>query len=880
MPIPDVVTEQPQAWHVLAGDDVLARLDSQETGLTQAVAGTRLQSAGPNQLAESKPIRPWAMFLGQFKNLIIWVLIGAAGLSASLGEWIDAAAILVIVIVNAIIGFLQEYQAEQALAALRALAAPQARVRRGGQVQLLPSRLLVPGDIVLVEAGDTVPADLRLLSSAALRCQEAMLTGEAEAVDKSTAAIPEAEVPLGDRRNLLFMGTTVVNGTGEAVVVATGMATEIGRIAGLVASAAPETETPLQKRLADFGRKLVLVTLGIVTLIFLLGIWRGEPFVPLLLTAVSLAVAAIPEGLPAVVTIALALGVQRMARERALVRHMPAVETLGATTVICSDKTGTLTQGRMQVQEVATAEGMLARSDWAQAGPLWRVAVLCNDAHPDESGSGFVGDPTEGALLQAASSIGIHIQAERRDWPRIGVVPFDSDRKRMSALCTGPDDGRQVMVKGAPDVLFARCSQLWTEGTVVAMDPAWRSRLESLNADLAAQGLRVLAFAFRDCPPDADGAELLACEDGLTFAGLLGLADPPRPEAKQAIAQCRQAGIRVVMITGDQVATATAIGRQLGLVDEATGAMTGSELDTMDDDTLAERVAEVGVFARVTAAHKLRIVRAWQANQGIIAMTGDGVNDAPAIKGADVGIAMGATGTDVAKEAADVVVLDDNFATIVSAVRQGRGIYDNIRKAITYLLAGNVGELIFVAACMVAGLPMPLLPIHLLWINLVSDGLPALALATDPIDGSVMQRPPRSPSATMADREFARQVMITGLVTAATVLAVYVYARQTSSAATARTSAFAVLVYARLLLGFAARSSTLPLVEIGWFGNTKLAAIIGISILIQPWMHHVPILQAVFQTTHMGLWDCFLLLAVGAVPLTLLEIGKMLRRRP
>ena len=794
------VAEQPKgkAWHSQSAEEVLAQLASTSEGLSSHEAAQRLATNGLNELKEGKSISPLQIFLGQFKSLIIWILIAAGVISGLLGERVDAIAILAIVILNAVIGFYQEFKAEKSIAALKKLTAPRANVRRDGQVTSISASGIVAGDILVLEAGDLVAADARLLEAASLRCIESALTGESDAVTKQTATLEQGDVPLGDRENMVFMGTSVAAGTGQAVVVATAMNTELGRIAGLIAEAGAEERTPLEKKLESFGRVLVWAALGIVALLFGLGLLRGTKPFELFMTSVSLAVAAVPEGLPAVVTVSLALGVLRMSRRRALVRKLPAVETLGSTTVICTDKTGTLTVGEMTVRSLYVAgqsyevtgegygpdgevrfEGKKAEAQ--HAAPLLELATVilgCNNAHlvQEEGTWKVIGDPTEGALLAAGPKAGGNQERIENELPKHHEIPFDSDRKRSTVIRKMPDGRLRAFINGAPDVLLERCTNLYTSTGVRPMTDADRQNIVAQNTAMAQQALRVLGSAYRDLD-NTSPADLTAdaVEHDLVFVGLSGMYDPPRQEAKEAVATCRAAGIRVVMITGDHPHTATAIAREIGIASDDDLAIAGVELDKMSDDELRKRAPKIAVYARVTAEHKLRIIRAWKANDAVVAMTGDGVNDAPALKGADIGIAMGKSGTEVTKQAADMIVTDDNFASIVAAVEEGRGIYDNIRKTLQYLLAGNTGELLLMTICVIIGLPTPLLPIHLLWINLVTDGLPALCLATDPIDPDVMKRHPRRRSERITNRSFLRTMFFTGFLTAGVAFAVYFY---------------------------------------------------------------------------------------------------------
>ena len=898
-PLP--ITEHPkgEAWHNRSAEEVLAHLGSSATGLLAAEAAQRLAANGQNELKEGKRISPLQIFLGQFKSLIIWILIAAGIISGVLGEVVDTIAILAIVVLNAVIGFYQEFNAEQSIAALKKMTAPQAKVRRDGQVTSIPASGIVAGDILAMEAGDLVAADARLLTAASLKCIESALTGESEAVTKEPATLEAGDVPLGDRVNMVFMGTSVVAGTGQAVVVATAMKTELGRIAELIEETGADQGTPLQRKLDAFGRILVWTALGIVVLLFGLGWLRGAKLFELFMTSISLAVAAVPESLPAVVTVALSMGVLRMARRRALVRKLAAVETLGSTNVICTDKTGTLTVGQMTARALyvagqryeVTGEGYGPEGDVCLDGkkaeephtaPLLELATVllgCNNAHlVQENGTWkTVGDPTEGALLAAGLKAGGKQEQIEKELPKHHEIPFDSDRKRSAVIRKMPDGKLRAFINGAPDVLLERCTNVYTGTGVRPMTDEDRKNIVAQNTAMAQQALRVLGSAYRDLDNALPaGLTADAVEHDLVFVGLSGMYDPPRQEAKEAVEKCRAAGIRVVMITGDHPQTAAAIAHELGIA-SAAAAVTGAGLDKMSDEELRRRSPEIAVYARVTAEHKLRIVRALKANDAVVAMTGDGVNDAPAIKGADIGIAMGKSGTEVTKQAADMIITDDNFATIVAAVEEGRGIYDNIRKTLQYLLAGNTSELLLMTVCVVIGLPAPLLPIHLLWINLVTDGLPALCLATDPIDPDVMKRRPRRRSESITDRGFLRTMFFTGFLTAGVAFAVYFYVLQSETTETARGHAFAALVFAELLRSFGARSETKPIWRISLFTNVNLVIVVAISVGFQVWSQHNAMLGRFLKTSYMPLADCFLLLAAGAIPLLTLEMVKIVR---
>lgn len=886
-------------WHTLAPEALTTELRSDpELGLTESDACSRLAAHGPNALPEPAPPSPLTLFLAQFASLIVWVLIGAAIVSGLLQEWIDAAAIIAIVVLNAVLGFTQEFRAERSLAALKKLAVTTARVIREGTLESIPASELVPGDLIQIEAGDHVPADARLLYATNLRAQEAALTGESTPVDKTAEVLVGDDLVLGDRRNLLFLGTNVTAGRGRAFVVATGSATELGRIATLMQEARTEP-TPLQRRLEQLGHILLYLSLGIVTLVFSLGVLRGEPLVDMFLTAVSLAVAAIPEGLPAIVTVTLALGVTRMVKRHALIRRLPAVETLGSTTVICTDKTGTLTKNEMTVTRLfvaghtfeVTGEGYApigeirnARHSLTEALPpglreLLTAAVLCNGAvlRKENDVWRIIGDPTEGALLVAAAKVRLLKEPLEARNSFLGEVPFDPERKMMTVV-RQTVNGPVAYVKGAPDVLLRHCShQLTIDGGVVPLTASAREQTLTTNHVFAQEALRVLGAAYRpleEVPSEWRAEEL---ERELIFLGLAAMKDPLRPEAKAAVAACADAGIRTVMITGDHKETAAAIARELGIMDGDTHALSGAELDHLTDAALAEQVTSTSVYARVSAAHKLQIVQAWQMQGAVVAMTGDGVNDAPAVKKADIGIAMGITGTDVTKEAADMVVTDDNFASIAAAVEEGRAIYDNIRKAVHYLLSCNLSEILLMLLATVLFLPLPLLPVQILWINLVTDGLPALALTVDPSAPDLMRQPPRSPRERFFTSQKLRLLGVQGSFLALITLFAFVSCLhgQDQDLQEARTVTFTVLVMAQLFHALNCRSERYSLFALRPLTNRPLlwavggSALLHAGILLNPWTREI------FAVASLNPQQWLLAIGLGVLPLLAMEVWKL-----
>ena len=865
-------------WHAQPIDEVVQLLGAHVgTGLGSPEAARRLTRYGPNVIAEAHRRSPWRMLLEQFSDFMILVLIGAAVISGVIGDAEDTIAIVVIVLLNGVIGFVQEYRAERAVAALKRLAAATAAVRRDGRVLTLPASELVPGDTVLLEAGNLLPADLRLVETAQLRVDESALTGESVPVEKCTAAFADPALSLGDRRNMAYKGTVVTYGRASGVVVATGDNTELGKIATLLREDEGQ-KTPLQKRLAQFGRRLALAAIAVCVLVFVVGVLRGEPVALMFLTAVSLAVAAIPEALPAVVTVALALGARVMVQKNALIRRLPAVETLGSVTYICSDKTGTLTQNRMHVEAIYADGGvkrtLLPASDerepWAS---LYRTLALNNDATADADGT-MRGDPTEVALYLAAAHAGYDKVTQERITPRLAELPFDSERKCMTTFHAAAD-GATSFTKGAPESIIERCHNALTlAGTLPIEKAAVLEQAERMAAD----GLRVLAVARRLWPSMPDMVAPEAVERALTFLGLVGLIDPPRPGAAEAVALCQSAGITAVMITGDHPATARSIAVRLGIIADDGVVMTGRELERRSLVDFEESVERIRVYARVAPEQKIKIVQALQDKGHFVAMTGDGVNDAPALQRSDIGVAMGLAGTDVAREAAHLILLDDNFATIVAAVREGHRIFDNIRKFVKYGVTCNSAEIWTLFLAPFLGLPVPLLPIHILWINLVTDGLPGLALAVEPEERGIMQRPPRPPQESLFAHGMWQHMIWVGLLMAGTALFTQAWAYHTGGAHW-QTMVFTVLALTQLGHVLAIRSETESLWRQGVWSNRALFWTVLLSILLQLATIYAPPLNSIFKTEPLSAGELAFSLAISTVVFVAVEIEKWMVRR-
>ncbi|CUH94202.1 putative calcium-transporting ATPase [Propionispora sp. 2/2-37] len=903
-------------WHARSLEEIVDfwKLNASE-GLSSKTVKTRQEEFGFNEMAVKEPIGWWKQLLMQFQDFMVLVLLAATLISAFLGEYADAITILIIVIINAVLGFIQEFRAEKSLQALQELSAPTARVIRNGMLQQIPAREMVPGDLMVIEAGDKLAADGRLLEAQNLEIEEAALTGESVPVSKLANQVYDENSALGDRKNMIYAGTSVTKGRGKAVVCSTGMETEVGCIAGMIQSTEQE-KTPLERRLARLGHFLVWGCLLICLIVVITGVLKGEPLFLMCMAGISLAVAAIPEGLPAIVTVSLALGVQRMIRRNAIIRKLPAVETLGCTTVICSDKTGTLTQNKMTVRKIFSGGNLFdvtgngydihgkfflqqqeinPRKDKALEACL-TAGTVCNNSilkHNKISISGLwrrsaqeewsiEGDPTEGALVVAAGKADIWRETLEKTQKRIGEIPFSSERRSMSVLY-GQKGMYTLYTKGAADTVLDSC-KYYNKGNVeVAITPEIRSLILQVHDEMASQALRVLAVAYRKFSPRQIDVENLdeRYEKDLVFTGLIGMIDPPREEVKHAINLCRKAGIKTVMITGDHRDTAIAIARELQIFqDNDTKALTGSELDGLNEKELTKVVDEVAIYARVSPAHKLRIVKALKSRGNIVAMTGDGINDAPAIKEANIGVSMGKTGTDVTKEASAMILTDDNFTSIVAAVEEGRAIYENIRKFIRYLLSCNLGEVLTMLIASLLGFPLPLLPVQILWVNLVTDGLPAMALGVDPHTEEIMNRPPRNPEESVFSRGLSRKIITRGLQIGGSTVLIFalVYYLQ-NNLQLARTMAFVTLVLSQMFHVFDCRSERLTAFEVGLGKNKYLLLAVLCSIIMQVGVIYHPLLQSIFQTVPLGIGDWLLVLVLSGWTFVLSGIHCIFRRK-
>ena len=915
--LPQELLEQQKnhKYYALETDEVLKSLQTSQEGLSEEEAKRRLEEFGPNELREEKRVTPFSIFLNQFKGILVIILIISALISGFiLRELVDTVVILAIVIMNATLGFYQEYRAEKAVEALKRMVAPMARVIRGNRERLIPSKELVIGDIIVLEAGDRIPADARLLEAVVLKVDEAPLTGESNPVTKGTESLAE-ETPLADRRNMVFMGTYAAFGRGRAIVTATGMETEFGKIAGMVQEVKAE-ESPLKRRVERLGRQLGLIALLLSLWIFVVGILVHKTSVTeMFLTTISIAVSAIPEGLPAVITVTLTLGVGRMARQRSIVRKLASVETLGCTTVICSDKTGTLTKNEMTVSKIYVNGGVIEvsgsgyepKGEFLRNGApfdpkndksvelLLKIGALCNNASLRKEGERWtmIGDPTEGALVTVAAKAGLWQEELAEEYPRVGEVPFDSTRKRMSSIHVASEGGRVAYVKGAPESIFELSSHIYDKGKVRKLRREDRRRILEVAHGMADEALRLLAMAYRELPESLEGFTEEA-ESDLTFVGLVGMIDPPREEVPEAIRLCRRAGIKSIMITGDHKQTAIAVAKKIGMIPPEDDALvlTGEESDLMSDEALLEAIDKVYVYARTSPEHKMRIARALKQKGHVVAMTGDGVNDAPAVKMADIGVAMGIKGTDVTKEASDMVLEDDNFATIVSAVEEGRHIYENIKKYLRLMITVNFDEFFEVTIASLAGFPLPLLPTQILWVNLVSDGLPAVALSVDPKEPGLMDKPPRDPDEGILGRIW-RFIFVGASLDFFSSFIPFLWALTAGFTywgpwsfndpltVKARTMAFTAVVFFEFLLAYNSRSETNSILKLGWKGitaNKMLFYSIIVSLLLQGAIIYMPFLHPFFDTTVLSPLE-LAICSLGALSGLLLFPGKLIKKQ-
>jgi Ca2+-transporting ATPase len=890
--------QREQPWHSLRAHDVVSRLGSKTEGLDEEEAKLRLSRFGRNELEPEKKPSSAGIFLRQFKSVLVIILLAATLISLALGETVDAAVILAIVFAISVLGFVQEYRAEKALEALKRMAALTATVVRGGVESEIPARELVPGDVVVLSVGDKIPADMRLVETVNLRIDEASLTGESVSSEKGIDPVPQ-DSPLVDRTCNAYAGTVVSYGRGRGVVFSTGQATEFGKIASMM-QAAPKVKTPLELRIESVGRVLGAIMVGASVLVLVVGLARGQPLLEMFLWSVSLAVAAVPEALPAVVTGGLAIGVRRMAKRNAIVRRLPAVETLGSTTIICSDKTGTMTKGEMTVRRIfvgkelyeVTGSGYEPRGEILKDGIpalnddlslIARVGALCNDAPMTVASlTRVVGDPTEIALLVIAAKAGEKVERLKLTYPRIFEAPFTSERKRMTTVHNAPDGQLLCCMKGALETVLPSCESAYFEGRSVPMDQAMIRRVHDVGEQMASDALRVLAFAFKAMSNVRSDFERNS-ESGLVFLGLMGMIDPPREEVKEAVRKCDTAGIKVVMITGDHKATAEAVARELGLLSSKRKVLSGAELDRLQGNEFEGLVEDVAVYARVSPEHKLRIVTALKKKGHIVAMTGDGVNDAPALKNANIGIAMGITGTDVTKEAADIVLADDNFASIVAAVEEGRVIYDNIRKYLLFLLSANTGELLIMLSAVLFGFPLPLVPVQILYVNLATDGLPALALGIDPPVQDLMRRHPRNPKLSVFAGLKGWIAGIT-LLMSLVMMSLFAYGLSSRGLVEARSLMFMAIIVFELVFAFSCRSQSQTIFRLGVTSNKYLVAAVLSQLCLLLLIMYVPSVARLFEVTPIGIIDWLMVVAAGISGFVLAEISKViavrLRRRP
>ena len=856
-------------------EEVLQEQESSSGGLSNAQAADRLKKYGPNALVEGKKKSVLQVFLEQFKDLLVVILIVAAIISMLSGQGESTIVIFAVLILNAILGTVQYFKAEKSLESLKAMSSPTAKVLRGGAKVEVPSKEVVPGDIVFLEAGDLVVADGRVIENFSLKVNESSLTGESEGVEKTEEVIPGEKVALGDQKNMVFSGSLVTYGRATVVVTGTGMHTEIGKIASLM-NQTQQRKTPLQQSLDDFSKKLAVIILAICVVVFGLSLYREMPILDSLMFAVALAVAAIPEALSSIVTIVLAMGTQKMAKENAIIKDLKAVESLGSVSVICSDKTGTLTQNKMCVQKIYADGQLLDGKDLQLPNDpqrlLLKIAILASDATSVDGAD--IGDPTEVALVQLGDLFGVEEVAYRQQHPRLGEIAFDSDRKLMSTL-HDIDGTPTLLTKGAIDVMLGRATKIFTSKGVLPLDEAGKQEILRVNNALSEQGLRVLAFGYR--PLDAVRPLSLEDETDMTFVGLISMIDPPREESMQAVADAKRAGIRTVMITGDHKVTATAIARKIGIFTDGDMALEGVELDAMSDEELDQKLAKIAVYARVSPENKIRIVDAWQRKGRIVSMTGDGVNDAPALKKADIGVAMGITGTEVSKDAASMILEDDNFATIVKAVLNGRNVYENIKNAIQFLLSGNMAAILCVLFASIVGLPMPFAPVHLLFINLLTDSLPAIAIGMEPARKDLLDRKPRDPKEPILNRSLLGKIFGQGLLIGiATMAAFYIGYGSTQNAALAMTMAFATLTLARLFHGFNCRGEK-SIFRLGLSSNKYSLMAFAAGIVLLAAVLLLPFLETLFQVAPLTLANVGMIVLLAILPTVCIQIFKVIR---
>lgn len=886
-------------WHKMSKEEIISSLETDpHQGLSDDEVNKRLSEYGTNELKEEEKKSFLSKLIEQFSDFLILILIAAALISFFVGEGKDAIVILAIVVLNAFLGIYQEGKAEKSLEALKKMASPTAKVIRNGHLSEVPASTLVPGDIVSLDAGDIIPADLRLIESSNLKIEEASLTGESVPVEKDSSIVFQEDVSLGDRKNMAYMGTSITYGRGKGVVVETGHNTEIGKIATMIQTYEDE-DTPLQKQLNKLGKFLGITTIVICIVVFLVGLLQGRELLEMFMVSISLAVAAIPEGLPAIVTIVLAIGMNRMVKRNAIVKRLLAVETLGSTTVICSDKTGTLTQNEMTVVKVYTNDKIIDVTgtgydiygefkignenigDTEFLNTLLHIAVLDNDADLEKTADGYkvIGDPTEGALVTLAAKGNIQKSSANEKYPRIEEIPFDSSRKMMTTFHKNYIPNKIVsFTKGAPDIVINRCSKIKIEDKILDLTDEMKKEILEVNNRFSEDALRVLALAYREYDELPEDISPENNEIDMTFVGLVGMIDPPRPEAKEAIKKCKEAGIKTIMITGDYKETAFAIAKELGMAESKEEAMMGDEINKVSDEELKEIVKKVKVFARVSPEHKVRIVTALKENGEIAAMTGDGVNDALALKKADIGVSMGITGTDVAKNTADMILTDDNFASIVAAVEEGRIIYSNIKKFVAFLLSCNIGEILIVFTSILLNLPVPLIAIQLLWLNLVTDSFPALALGVEKGDPDIMKIPPRNPDEPILTGKLLIRIALQSIAISVASLLSYIWGLSTYNGdlTKARTVIFACLITAELLRAFSSRSLNYTLFKIGFFTNKTMVYAVLASFALLLVVIYVPFLQPIFHTAALGLYDWCVILGLAIIPLIVGELGKTL----